>query len=57
MGSFYTPWKHQKTSGFQMFSGGIERVVAQNVLKSFQENVANNLGKVKKTVVHRRSEK
>ena len=40
-----------------MFSGGIERVVAQNVLKSFQENVANNLGKVKKTVVHRRSEK
>ena len=23
--SFYTPWKHQKTSGFLMFSGGIER--------------------------------
>ena len=22
---FYTPWKHQKTSGFLMFSGGIER--------------------------------
>ena len=21
---FYTPWKHQKTSGFLMFSGGIE---------------------------------
>ena len=21
----YTPWKHQKTSGFLMFSGGIER--------------------------------
>ena len=21
---FYTPWKHQKTKGFQMFSGGIE---------------------------------
>ena len=23
--SFYTAWKHQKTSGFLMFSGGIER--------------------------------
>ena len=23
--SFYTPWKHQKTSDFLMFSGGIER--------------------------------
>ena len=23
--SFYTPWKHQKTSGFLMFLGGIER--------------------------------
>ena len=23
--SFYTPWKHQKTSGFLMFSGGIEK--------------------------------
>ena len=23
--SFYTPWKQQKTSGFLMFSGGIER--------------------------------
>ena len=22
--SFYTPWKHQKISGFLMFSGGIE---------------------------------
>ena len=22
--SFYTPWKHQKTEGFLMFSGGIE---------------------------------
>ena len=22
--SFYTPWKHQKTFGFIMFSGGIE---------------------------------
>ena len=21
---FYIPWKHQKTSGFQMFSGGME---------------------------------
>ena len=21
---FYTPWKRQKTFGFQMFSGGIE---------------------------------
>ena len=21
---FYTPWKHQKTDGFVMFSGGIE---------------------------------
>ena len=21
---FYTPWKHQKASGFRMFSGGIE---------------------------------
>ena len=21
---FYTPWKHQKTSGFLMFAGGIE---------------------------------
>ena len=25
LASFYTPWKHQKTSGFLMFSGGIER--------------------------------
>ena len=25
MVSFYTPWKHQKTSGFLMFSGAIER--------------------------------
>ena len=24
---FYTPWKHQKTIGFLMFSGGIERQV------------------------------
>ena len=23
--SFYTPWKHKQTSGFQMFSGDIER--------------------------------
>ena len=23
--SFYTPWKHQKTTGFLMFLGGIER--------------------------------
>ena len=23
--SFYTPWKHQKTRGFLMFSGGLER--------------------------------
>ena len=23
--SFYTPWKHQKTKGFLMFSGGLER--------------------------------
>ena len=23
--SFYTPWKHQKTSGFLIFSGDTER--------------------------------
>ena len=23
--SFYIPWKHQKTFGFLIFSGGIER--------------------------------
>ena len=23
--SFYTPWKHEKTSGFMIFSGSIER--------------------------------
>ena len=23
--SFYTPWKHQKTRGFLMLSGGVER--------------------------------
>ena len=23
--SFYIPWKHQKTFGFLMFSGGLER--------------------------------
>ena len=23
--SFYTPWKHQKTSGFLIFPGGLER--------------------------------
>ena len=28
--SFYTPWKHQKTSGFRIFSGGIDRSVAWN---------------------------
>ena len=22
---FYTPWKHQKTLGFLMFSGGMEK--------------------------------
>ena len=25
LASFYTPWRHQKISGFLMFSGGIER--------------------------------
>ena len=25
MASFYTPWKNQKTFGFLMFSGDIER--------------------------------
>ena len=25
MVSFYTPWKHKKTSGFRMFLGGIEK--------------------------------
>ena len=29
---FYTPWKHQKTIGFLMFSGGIERLVTWNGL-------------------------
>ena len=23
--SFYNPWKHQKTRGFLMFTGGVER--------------------------------
>ena len=33
--SFYTLWKHQKTSGFLMFSGGYrKRLVAWNGLKS-----------------------
>ena len=26
--SFYTPWKHQETRGYLIFSGGIERPVA-----------------------------
>ena len=25
LASFYTPWRHQKTKGFLMFSGGIKR--------------------------------
>ena len=29
--SFYTPWKHQKTSGF-LFSGGIERAQWQKII-------------------------
>ena len=28
--SFFTTWNHQKTSGFLMFSGGVERPVAWN---------------------------
>ena len=32
--SFYTPWKHQKTIGFPMFPGDIERPVAGNGLIS-----------------------
>ena len=30
MSYFYIPWKHPKTSGFQMFSGGVEM---ENCLK------------------------
>ena len=33
--SFDTPWKHEKTSGFLMFSGGVERPVAWNWLTTF----------------------
>ena len=32
---FYTPWKHQKTFGFLVFSGGYEmRILASDGLKS-----------------------
>ena len=32
--SFYTPWKHHKVGSFLIFSGGAERPVAWNGLKS-----------------------
>lgn len=32
--SFYTPWKHQKPSGFHMFQGVQKRPAAWNELKT-----------------------
>ena len=36
--SFYTPWKHQKTFGFLMFSWGVERDQRHEIC-SFRSNV------------------
>ena len=36
MVSFYTPWKHQKTSSFVIFSGGIDRDHPANISTLFQ---------------------
>ena len=40
--SFYTHWKHQKTSGFLIFSGGIERYqwheMGLNIYKKFYKS-------------------
>ena len=30
---FYTPWKHQKTFGFLLFSGGIDRNVSDSYIR------------------------
>ena len=38
MFQFYTPWKHQKISGYLLFSGGIEvEYWAENALKQKQK--------------------
>ena len=34
--SFYTPWKHEKTQGFLVFSVGLERAVVLNGLTPFR---------------------
>ena len=31
--SFYTPWKHQKTRGFGIFSGGKERDQSHDMIQ------------------------
>ena len=36
MVSFYTPWKHQKTASFVIFSGGIDRDHPANISTLFQ---------------------
>ena len=41
--SLYTPWKHQKTSGFLIFLGGIERDHWQHI--SYQERLYLTLNK------------
>ena len=41
--SLYTPWKHQKTSGFLIFLGGIEREHWQHI--SYQERLYLTLNK------------
>ena len=38
---FYTPWNHQKTSGFVTFSGGIERNIDLKWVKMFGCVLAN----------------
>ena len=39
--SFYTPWKHQKTRCFLMFSGGIERDSSMKWVNSFISNLTH----------------
>ena len=49
--SFYTPWKHQRTFGFLMFSAGIERDRLHEI-RIFEEPQRNKLKLIenKKTV-------
>ena len=38
---FYTPWKHQKTFGFLVFSGGKKWNIGQKLVKEVDRNNSN----------------